>query len=333
MAQLSSNSAKIELLARYGTLAPSTHNTQPWKCKIKGDTLQIFIDFSKKIPVADPLCRDMYISLGALIKNVELAASAFGVEARTRSLAKDFDDDLVAEISFPNLDRAKDPASSPLLEGILRRQNYRGFFTEKFDEKAFTQVLGAAVKPRSGVSVAAAGEKDVIEALAQLTVKGLRMAYATEEFRKEISSYINHNLSRKRRGLHGYSLRLNTPQSFVIPKIMKRKDIGAKLGALNYKSFIRSSAVLVLTTQKDTPRDWLEVGKTMEEIMVRASIAGLATSIYTAAIEMPGLRQEVAKTLKLQKSALPQILFCVGTPGEPLSYSVRHNIHKVLQKA
>jgi hypothetical protein len=59
--------------------------------------------------------------------------------------------------------------------------------------------------------------------------------------------------------------------------------------------------------------------------MVRMSAAGMATSIYTAAIEMKGLREELMGVLGVKK-ALPQVLFCVGNPGAPLPYSKRKRL-------
>ncbi len=325
------NEEKIKLFLQYGTLAPSTHNTQPWKFSIQGDILKVFADFSKKIPIADPTGRDMYISIGALIKNIELSSKEYGVKASIELIDKSKNDELVAEIRFSNLNNAKNSEKSMVINGIIKRQNYRGFFEDLPDKANFNEILNSVISRRSIVGATVADKKDVIEELAQLTVKGLKKAYATKEFRKEIGSLINHNLSRKKYGLHGYSLRMNTPQSLIVPKIVKRKDIGTKLGALNYKSFVTSPVVIVLTSQNDDRKSWLAIGQVMEEFMVRASAADMATSIYTAAIEMPGMRGEVSKVLKLNKNNKPQILFCVGYPSAPLPYSVRKNISKMLR--
>lgn len=322
---------KIKLLLEYGTLAPSTHNTQPWKFEIKANTLRIFIDLSKKIPVADPTGRDMYISIGALIKNIEIAANEYLIKAEILISDRLGESDLVAEIQFSNLDKAKKPTKSQLLDGIIKRQNYRGFFKQGLNRKDFNKILSETISSKSIVKPEVADEKETIEELAQLTVSGLRAAYANPEFRQEIGSLINHNLSRKRHGLHGYSLRMNTPQSLVIPKVIKRKDIGAKLGALNYKSFILSPLVMTLATKDDNPKSWLETGQIMEEFMIRITAAGMTTSIYTAAIETPGLRYKVASVFGLSKNLHPQILFCVGTPGDELPYSVRKTLDKVLR--
>lgn len=323
-----SDKDKIKLLISYGTLAPSTHNTQPWQFSITGEKLNIYIDFSKSVPVADPLRRDMYVSIGALIKNVQLAAGEFGITTTVKFAKPLHDSDLVATIELDGLEAAKTPKKSQVLDGIVKRQNYRGFFTKSFSTGKFDAILADVLGGQAVVSAQAVTDRNKVEQLAQLTARGLQMGYAMPTFRREISSYVNHNLSRKRHGLHGYSLRMTTPQSLIIPHVMKRKDIGKKLAAVNYKSFIASPLVAVLTTEKDDEASWLNTGQVMEELMVRMSAAGMATSIYTAAIEMKGLRAELIGVLGA-KTALPQVLFCVGNPGAPLPYSKRKHLSAI----
>ncbi len=43
----------IELI-RFATLAPSGHNTQPWKFTINENSIQICPDLSRCLPVVDP---------------------------------------------------------------------------------------------------------------------------------------------------------------------------------------------------------------------------------------------------------------------------------------
>ena len=42
------------VLIRLATLAPSIHNTQPWKFFLRENLIRIFPDFSRRLPVADP---------------------------------------------------------------------------------------------------------------------------------------------------------------------------------------------------------------------------------------------------------------------------------------
>src|SRR5579884_2621683 len=76
---VSSPHRRIEFLLQLAALAPSTHNTQPWRLKISDNACELYIDNNRQLPAADPLKRDMYISLGAFLHNLESAATAYNV--------------------------------------------------------------------------------------------------------------------------------------------------------------------------------------------------------------------------------------------------------------
>lgn len=318
---------KIMHLLHYGILAPSTHNTQPWKLKVIDDAVELYADFSKKIPEADPSGRDMYISLGAFIENVALAAKEHGVTLRVDVAGKLGTDEHTATLRFSNLDQAKDPAHSKMLDAIVNRQNYRGLFGQDVP----IQEIAAILKRSSGeaVNFHLVTDARMKEKLAGLTAEGLRMGYARRDFRREIGSLINHNLSSKRHGLHGYSLRMNLRTSLIVPKVIKRKDIGPKLAGLNYKSFMSAPGAVVITAA-DNEAAWLQAGRSLERAMVGLTAAGIASSIYAAAIEMESLRSQVAKQVSLGKGEKPQLIFCIGTAMQPLPHSVRKKLNAVL---
>src|SRR5215469_12513080 len=66
-------------LAAYATLAPSPHNTQPWRFLVAGGSLTISPDASRALAVADPHRRAMTISLGCSAMSVLVAAAASGL--------------------------------------------------------------------------------------------------------------------------------------------------------------------------------------------------------------------------------------------------------------
>src|SRR5688572_1166934 len=78
-----------ELLARAvqsAVLAPSSHNTQPWSFHIRWDALEIVLDRSRVLPVADPAAREMIISCGAALQNIRIALRQWGFASRVRIL-------------------------------------------------------------------------------------------------------------------------------------------------------------------------------------------------------------------------------------------------------
>ncbi len=68
-------------LIRLGSLAASSHNTQPWKFTAGGGSIRILPDFSRRCPVVDPHDAHLFKSLGCAAENVVHAAAAQGLRA------------------------------------------------------------------------------------------------------------------------------------------------------------------------------------------------------------------------------------------------------------
>src|SRR5688572_10345825 len=61
-----------------GGHAPSIHNTQPWRWRIDGSTLELFAAPERQLGVTDPAGRLSTISCGAALHHVVVAMSAAG---------------------------------------------------------------------------------------------------------------------------------------------------------------------------------------------------------------------------------------------------------------
>lgn len=315
---------KILTVLEYAVLAPSTHNTQPWKFEISDSRCKVFIDNSRQLPAADPQKRNMYISLGAMLKNIELAATAFGVFKGLK--ISDKTGTQVAEVIFKNLGKkgSQEAVSpSPYLDAIRTRTNYRGPFSPvKISEKDKNQFITG----NSTTKVFLVENRKTIEKLGSLTAEGLKIAYSRSEFRKEISKWIKSNTSTQKKGIPGYSLRMPLFTSHVIPRLIRYKDIGPKLAKLNYQSFVSASAVAILASEQDDEVAWINAGQTAQEIFLNMELVGLACSIFVAAIETKGLRPKINEITDINPKLYPQFLFCIGKPGLPKVYSPRESV-------
>jgi hypothetical protein len=63
---------KARFAVAYAILAPSSHNTQPWRFAIVDDELLVCADRSRSLAVIDPFDRELVISCGAALFNLRV---------------------------------------------------------------------------------------------------------------------------------------------------------------------------------------------------------------------------------------------------------------------
>ena len=79
---------QLRFTLTYAVLAPSSHNTQPWRFHILngGGGVDLWMDRTRSLPVADPDDRELTISCGAALLQLRLAMENFGPQTFTELL-------------------------------------------------------------------------------------------------------------------------------------------------------------------------------------------------------------------------------------------------------
>src|SRR6516164_10682059 len=89
---------KVRFVVRYAVLAPSSHNTQPWRFIINGDELLVCADRTRGLPNIDPYDRELIISCGAALFNLRVALAYFRVPVEITTFPQSSDPDIVARV-------------------------------------------------------------------------------------------------------------------------------------------------------------------------------------------------------------------------------------------
>lgn len=103
-------------------LAPSPHNTQPWRFTAGPSRLDVYADVDRVMPTVDPYRRERTIALGAAVENAVVAAPAKGLRPTVTLLPHGPDSDLVARIDVT----ADHVELTPMAEAIAQRHTNRG---------------------------------------------------------------------------------------------------------------------------------------------------------------------------------------------------------------
>ena len=86
----------VALLRR--VLAPSSHNTQPWRFRVGADIVEVLTDRTRALPVNGPFDRELTISCGAVLTNLLVPARAGGLSPDVEVLPDPDDADLLARV-------------------------------------------------------------------------------------------------------------------------------------------------------------------------------------------------------------------------------------------
>lgn len=321
-----SSREKILHLLKFGILAPSTHNCQPWLFKIVKNTCEIYKNESIQLPEADQTGRDMYISFGCLIENIVISAEYYNIKIEVEYVL-DEKKNLIAKIIFFNLDKIEQRKNKndSLIRAIMKRQTVRGKFQNKSISVDILSTL-RGLNNYKDISVDLVTNKEDILKISHLTADGMRLAYKSTNFRKEMAAWFRTNISRKKEGLPGYALGMPTLLSLIFPTVVRYFNIGKIVGKLNFKSISSAPLICVFTSKKNDKEIWLNIGRLVQKSMLILVSKNINVSIFVAAVEIGKLHLDLQKVLKTEN--IPQFLFCAGYTDIKQKHTARYSVEE-----
>lgn len=289
-------------------LAPSSHNTQPWRFGLDGDAIELYADRRRALPVVDPLGRELVLSCGAALLNLELAIAHVGREPEVILLPEPGDPDLLARVRLGG-ERAPDPAGEVLFREIAeRRTNRREFLPRDVPDEVTADLRTAGWS--DGVRLVAVTEAATKTAIAELIGEADVAQFADGRFRRELASWVTSNGSKRADGIPGHALGYGGLSSRFAPLAVRMLDLGRSQAEKSLALAGSASLLALVVTDHDCPEDWLAAGRALQRVLLTASAAGLAVSPMNQPLEIPALRTEVGRMI--EAAGMPQALLRVG---------------------
>jgi Nitroreductase family len=317
---------KARFAVRYAILAPSSHNTQPWRFAIIGSELLVCADRTRSLPNIDPFDRELIISCGAALFNLRVALAYFGVPVEITTFPLSAEPDLVARIEFSSSGPPfKDLAD--LFDAITKRATNRGpFIAEDVPDDVIERLKSAA--EAEGVDVGFARTLSERERVAALIAQADRRQFDDPRFRHELASWIHP--SRSNDGMPASSQGFETLADVATPiaaMAIRTFDLGNGVAAA-HEQLARGSPLLVgFSMPMDNNEAWLAAGLALQRLLLIATKAGYSTSYLNQPIEVSELRTRLAT--ELHTTGYPQLLLRVGR-GPTVPHSPRRPIADVL---
>jgi len=311
-------------LVRFATLAANGHNTQPWRFRLAGDSIDILPDFSRRTPVVDPDDHHLFVSLGCAAENLIIAATATGRPGELTIGADPASDG--ATFRFTS-----GPAvSGDLAAAIPARQSTRAPYDgAPVAADILTALAVAATGP--GVQSTIISDRTALDRIRDLVVAGNDAQMADPAFTRELKAWLR--FSPRSAATSGDGLFAAASGNPVLPDFV---------GGLAFDLFVTpaserdryarqldtASGVILFVAERADPAHWIAVGRACQRFALAATSRGLKHSFINQPVEVPELRPALAE-LAGYPNRRPDILMRFGhAPNLP--FSPRRAVEAVL---
>lgn len=308
-------------LVRYATLAANGHNTQPWRFALRGDSIEIHPDASRRLPVVDPQDRELWISLGCALENLLVAARAAGYSAAVTYPG-------TADVIAVRL--AADTAQpSSLFDAIPLRQSTRSAYDgQPVPVADLDQVQATPLEP--GITLRFVTDPAAMATVVDYVAQGNLRQYADKAFVEELLAWLRFNKKEALSSLDGlYSRCSGNPE---VPHWLGRMFVSGtkpQQQADADTAKLRSSpGAVVIAADADDKAAWVRTGQVYERLALTMTALSIKSAFLNQPIEVAELRSQFQSALGLGQAA-PQLLLRYGYAAA-LPRSLRRPVEQVL---
>lgn len=313
----------------YASLAGSSHNSQPWKAEVQSnDSILVFADSSRLLGVVDPKGAELFISVGAFIENLDIAAHALGY--KTEIIQYNTELNSAMPLASIKLKKSGLPQNLTDLKEMELRTTLRIPFqnlplkwadAEKLVSMAPSEIILLSSDSPEGRFVAAK------------ELEAYRIQAYQKDAQDELASWMrfsDKDVNTKRDGLTPAGMGIKGIAGFMVRNFMKPEDS-------KRASFVKSGVEktqrqvencggwILISTENDNVGDWIKVGRIYERLNIQCRWLKLGFHPMNQLIEVPEIEKEV--NAKLAQGRNIRFVARVGYVDEqPVSVSKRRPV-------
>lgn len=319
---------RINLCLTYGTLAPSTHNSQPWRINKKNNEVIISLDQNRLLPIADPTNRDAFISLGCFVENCFIASKCLSLSLNIFDEFFQLLDNSRIKLTFSKGDFSFNDLDVLLFNAIPARQNLRTFYDKEKEIPNEIKEKLVQINQWAKIELNILDSRWQIEQIAKITGEAVRKAQSKQEFRSEFANYVKNNLTSSTTGMPGFSLGMSSSFiSFFLAFIFRKFDVSRFLQLLNERAILASSAVIIITSDENNFLGWYRIGRLFERCNLFLISSGIKISIHIAAAELDSYAKKIQNQFNLNYR--PQIIFRIGYSKKRIKHTPRRPLQDI----
>jgi nitroreductase len=261
-------------LLRAATLAPSMHNTQPWRFRIlpAGQTIELYADPSRMLKHADPHGRAVHIACGAALFNLRLAVAVAGREPVVRLFPDPAQPQLLAALRLAGPYRPSQADTELLAAAAARHTNRKPFSNRPPPPGVLAELAQAATAEGAALHLP---DQEETARLLSLISDAERDLAADPGYRAELARWAGG--TRHHDGIPASALGPRDPTG----QTPVRDLTPDRHHPLGYACFEDAPQLAVLSTAGSTRKDWMHAGQALQRVLLTATRHGIAAAPLT----------------------------------------------------
>jgi hypothetical protein len=287
--------------------APSPHNTQPWRFELAPGCVELFLDESRVLRVADPDGREARMSCGAALLNLRMSLRSQGSPVRVSLLPEPAQLAFLARVQIGGRLIATHEERLLAAAVLRRRTSRRPFRNEPISVSARSVLIQAALC--EGCRLVVVDRPTRYGAVASLLCLAEFTQREDAAFMAELRGWIAMDPER----LDGVPPLAPVDE----PTIVVREYVwnNSKIP----RNYEREPLLGILLTARDFTLDHLRAGLAMQRILLAATLSGVSAAFLSAAVELPGSRDSLRCLSGGEGHPQAVLRFGYGYPVPPTS--------------
>jgi nitroreductase len=279
---------KMRFLLRYAVLAPSSHNSQPWKFSVRNNRITIAVDNDRWLKVSDTDRRELYISAGCALENLLITAEHFGY-----GHAVDYfpggDTDVAATVILNADATAEKTRDAALFDMIPRRStSHKRYDGRPVPEPVMTRLHGCCFEEGFCLfpTSEADNEDELRSRLNDLIIQADAVQLNDKSYKEELGSCIG-------QGNFGAPW----PVAKVTQLVVSHMDISKGQIKKDSGMLLSAPSLVALGASADDRKAQVIAGQIFERVALTAALLGLAVHPMSQFLEVPEIKAELTSLL------------------------------------
>jgi len=272
--------------------APSLHNSQPWRFRLRPHSIELHADLDRQLPAADPDGRELRLACGAALFNLRLALHALNIRPTVTIFPDTAQPALLATIRHGG-HKPPTPNQLRLLQAIPnRRTNRRPFDDIPVDPADQHALRQAALEEGSWLQVI--DNPTQRHTLQQLATRAHHQQLADPAFLTELTRWTSTTPDRP----DGVPASAGGPQPAPHdPWTLRDFSAGTNTERVPGKNFEHEPMIAVLSPYLAGPTADVRTGQALQHVLLTATVHGLSVSFLSHIIEVPTAREELRRLI------------------------------------